>query len=51
MVSLYHEAHQMGHTTIEEKSNFDNLYSCYHSLGANGVMDEIHTEYMNMEVE
>ena len=50
MVSLYHEAHQISYTTIEEKSNFDNLYNCYHSLGANGVMDEIHSEYMNMEV-
>lgn len=50
MLTLYNEARKSGHTTIEEKSNFDNLYNSYHALGLNGVMDEIHDEFMNMEV-
>lgn len=50
MLTLYFEARSKGSTTIENKNNFDNLYNNYHALGLNGVMDQIHEEYMDMEV-
>lgn len=36
---------------IDDKANFENLYSCYHNLGKNGVMDSIYEEVMNMETK
>lgn len=49
MITLYNEAKKTGHVSLEDKSNFDNLYNNYHALGLNGVMDQIHEEYINME--
>lgn len=39
---------QQGWIDIADKDNFENMYQCYHNLGKNGVMDEIHKEVMSM---
>jgi hypothetical protein len=36
-----------GYAPISAKEDFLNMYSQYHNLGANGVMDEIKEEFMN----
>ena len=36
---------------IDDKANFENLYNCYHNLGKNGVMDNIYSEVMSMEIK
>lgn len=36
----YHEYIHKGYCSTEEKENWINMYNQYHTLGANGVMDE-----------
>lgn len=38
------------YVTIQEKENFRNLYTQYHALGANGVMDALYEEVMKMPI-
>ncbi len=35
--------------TVQDKSDFENMYLCYHTLGQNGVMTEIYHEVMGMD--
>ena len=35
--------------TVQDKSDFENMYLCYHALGQNGVMTEIYHEVMKMD--
>ena len=35
--------------TLQDKSDFENMYLCYHALGQNGVMTEIYHEVMKMD--
>lgn len=37
--------------TVEQKQNFSNMYTCYHALGQNGVMTEIHKTVLHMPVK
>lgn len=41
LYSLYEEARAKGHCTIDELDNFENIYTQYHNLGQNGVMDSV----------
>ena len=35
--------------TVQDKSDFENMYLRYHALGQNGVMTEIYHEVMKMD--
>ena len=35
--------------TVQDKSDFENMYLCYHALGQNGVMTEIYHDVMKMD--
>lgn len=48
MIEMYNHAKEKGYARIYEKENFENCYVQYHKLGANGVMTQIHDEYMAM---
>lgn len=50
MISEYNKALDKGYAAIYAKQNFENVWEKYHSLGANGVMDDIHDKYMNLPV-
>lgn len=39
------------YATLEEKREFEHTYKCYHNLGANGVMDYIYKEVMELPSE
>lgn len=39
--ALYKEYMNQGWVDIDDKSNYSNMYDIYHSLGKNGVMDEM----------
>lgn len=41
LYALYEEARVKGKCTIDELDNFENLYTQYHNLGQNGVMDSV----------
>ena len=40
-----------GYAPIYAKENFENLWTQYHNLGVNGVMDEIHKCFMDLPTE
>lgn len=45
MISDFNHYKEKGYAPIYAKDNFENMWEQYHSLGANGVMDEIHEEF------
>lgn len=48
MISEYNKYIDKGYAPIYAKENFKNVYENYHSLGANGVMDEIKETFMKL---
>ncbi len=48
MISEYNKALDRGYAPIYAKENFENVWKNYHTLGANGVMDDIHERYMEL---
>lgn len=51
MIQAYRFWSEKGYAPIEEKDNFENMYKQYHSLGENGVMDEVHREFLKLPTE
>lgn len=50
MISEYNKWKEKGGCPIYAKENFENMWEQYHSLGANGVMDGIHNEFMSLPI-
>lgn len=48
MISEYNKALDKGYAEIYAKQNFENVWTHYHALGVNGVMDEIREKYMTL---
>lgn len=48
MIHDYNYWTKKGYAPIYAKENFENVWKQYHSLGANGVMDNIHEEFMEL---
>ena len=51
---LYHtymKYTEKGYAPIYARENFDNMYKQYHTLGANGVMDDIYKKFMSLPLE
>lgn len=48
LIHEYNKALDRGYAPIYAKDNFENMWKQYHNLGQNGVMDEIHNEYMSL---
>ena len=48
LYNIYDDCTEKGFATIDEKNNFENIYSNYHSLGKNGVMDSIRDEFLKL---
>ena len=40
-----------GYATSEERQNFENMYVQYHSLGENGVMDDVRQKFFALPME
>jgi len=51
LIHEYNKALNCGYAPIYAKENFENMWQQYHNLGKNGVMDEIHKEYMLFPTE
>lgn len=51
LIAEYNEAIRKGYARIYDKENFENMYVQYHSLGVNGVMDEIRDKYRMLPTE
>ena len=46
MIGQYEKYRERKHCPIYAKENFENMWVQYESLGANGVMSEIHGKFM-----
>ena len=46
MIGDYNYYSEKGYAPIYARENFENCWKRYHALGANGVMDDIHSRFM-----
>lgn len=51
LYSTYKEYAEKGYAPIYARENFENMYEQYHTLGANGVMDDIYRKFMDLPLE
>ena len=48
MIDDFNKWSERGYAPIYARQNFENCWSHYHSLGANGVMDDIHLKFLEL---
>lgn len=46
LISEWNYYSEKGYAPIYARENFENVYVQYHSLGANGVMDDIRNKFL-----
>lgn len=51
MLHSYNKYIELGYAPIFAKENFENMYKQYHELGGNGVMTQLHMEFMELPTE
>ena len=51
MISDYNKWEDKGYAPIYARQNFENCWVQYHSLGANGVMDDLHAKFLKLPTE
>ena len=51
MIHDYNKWSDRGYAPIYARENFQNCWAQYHSLGANGVMDDIHNKFLALPIE
>lgn len=51
LIAEYNEGLRKGYARIYDKENFENMYTQYHALGVNGVMDDIREKYRALPTE
>ena len=47
----YEYYNELGYAPIRARENFENMWTQYHNLGKNGVMDDIHIKFMQLPTE
>lgn len=51
MIHDYNKWTDRGYAPIYARENFENCWAQYHSLGANGVMNDIHNKFLALPIE
>ena len=51
MIHDYNKYSKLGYAPIYAKENFQNCWDQYHALGANGVMDDMHSKFLALPTE
>ena len=51
MISEFNKWSERKYAPIYARQNFENCWQQYHSLGANGVMDDIRTKILALPIE
>lgn len=51
LIAEYNKYSEKGYAPIYARENFDNMWSQYHNLGKNGVMDDVHEKFMELPTE
>lgn len=50
MIADYNKYSEKGYAPMYARENFENCWKQYHSLGANGVMDDLHEKFLDLPV-
>lgn len=48
MIRDFNEYSAKGYAPINAKENFENIYKNYHTLGGNGVMQELYANFLEL---
>ena len=48
LLSEWNYSSDKGHAPIYARDNYENVYQQYHSLGANGVMDDLRKKFLEL---
>ena len=51
MISDFNKYTEKGFAPIYARESFENCWKQYHSLGVNGVMDDLHKEFLELPTE
>ena len=51
MITDYNKYSEKGFAPVYARDNFENCWKQYHSLGANGVMDDLHEKFLDLPTE
>lgn len=51
LINDYNKWSEKKYAPIYARQNFENCWTQYHSLGANGVMDDIHAKFLELPTE
>lgn len=51
MIADYNKWSDRGYAPIYVRENFENCWKQYHTLGANGVMDDIHAKFLQLPTQ
>ena len=51
MIADYNKYSEKGYAPVYARDNFENCWKQYHSLGANGVMDDLHEKFLELPYE
>lgn len=51
MISDYNKYSEKGFAPVYARDNFENCWKQYHSLGANGVMDDLHRKFLELSTD
>ena len=51
LIYQYEKYKDKGYAPIYARENFENLYTQYHNLGANGVMDNLHDRFLALPTD
>ena len=51
MINDYNKWIMKKYAPIYARENFENMYNQYHTLGANGVMDDVYKKFMALPLE
>ena len=51
MISDFNKYSEKGYAPIYARDNFENCWKQYHSLGVNGVMDDLHRKFLELPTD
>ena len=51
LIHSYRKFFKLGYVDYNDRLNDENKYQQYHSLGKNGVMDDMHLRFMHLPID
>ena len=51
LIGMYDKYREKGYAPIYARENFENMWKQYHNLGVNGVMNDLHSKFMELPTE